>query len=146
MVTRIQLVGAVIVGVIITAAVTAAIMFYALRIRGTGTIKMIGLEAYGDPEATKPISSVDWGELTPGGFSEVILYLKSTSNAPANLTLSTEAWSPSRAGDFITLEWDYDGSELKPGEIRDVLFTLRVSASITDVTAFAFDFVITASG
>lgn len=144
--TRNQLIGVTIVGLIIVAVVTAAVVYYTLRIRGTGTIKLIGIEAYGDPECTQVISAVNWGELTPGGFSQVVLYLKSTSTAPASLTLSTEAWSPPEAGNYLTLEWDYDGSVLQPGEIRGVLFTLRVSESVTGITSFAFDFLIVASG
>lgn len=144
--TREQLIGVTIVGLVIFAAVTAAVVYYTLRIHGSGTIKLIGLEAYGNPEGTQVISSVNWGELTPGGVSQVVLYLKSTSTAPATLTLSTEAWDPPTAGAYITLEWDYDGSALQPGEIRGVLFTLRVSESVIGITSFAFDFVIVASG
>lgn len=146
MVTRNQLVGVTIVGLIIVAVVTASIVYFTLRVHGTGTIKLIGLEAYGDPETTQVISSVNWGELTPGGYSQVVLYLKSTSTAPANLTLSTDSWSPSEAANFLTLEWDYDGSALQPGEVRGVLFTLRVSGSVTGITSFEFDMVIVASG
>lgn len=144
--TREQLTGVVIAGLVIVAAVTAAVVYYTLRIRGSGTIKLIGVEAYGDPEGTQIISAVNWGELTPGGFSQVVLYLKSTSTAPATLTLSTENWSPATAADYLSLEWDYDGSPLSPGENRGVLLTLRVSESVTGITSFAFDIVIVASG
>ena len=135
-----------IVGLVVTAVVVASLVVYVLRVRGTGRIKVVGLKAYADPEATKEVSAIDWGTIPAGGISQTMLYLKSTSTVPSNLTLTTENWDPSVAEQFMTLTWDYDGTPLQPAEIRAVTFTLRVSEDVVGITEFAFDLVITAAG
>ena len=145
MVTRNQLIGVVLVAVVVTAVVTAAVMFFALRVRGRGRIITVGLEAYADPGATQPVSEIDWGEISPGGTAVATLYLKSTSSVPVTISLALENWIPAAASDYMTVEWDYDGSYLQGAEVRAVLFTLRVSGSITGITNFEFDLVITAA-
>ena len=146
MVTRNQLIGVVIAAVVVTAVVTAAVMYFALRVRGHGRIVTVGLEAYADPGATQPVSEIDWGDIWPGGTAVATIYLKSTSSVPVTISLALENWIPSAASDYMTVEWDYDGSALQPGEVRDARFTLRVSSSITGITNFEFDLVITAAG
>ncbi|MBA7483236.1 hypothetical protein ES707_18747 [subsurface metagenome] len=141
-----QWLGIVLVAVLASATVAAAAMFFALRVHGTGRIKTVGLEAYADAGATQPVSEIDWGDISPGGTAVATLYLKSTSSVPVTLSLVLENWIPSAAADYMALEWDYDGSELQPGEVRAVIFPLRVSGSITGITNFEFDLVITASG
>lgn len=135
-----------IVGLVLVAVAVGAVVYYQLRIRGGGTIKVVGLTAFSDPGATLEVSAVDWGMISPGGISQITLYLKSTSNVPGNLTLETENWEPARAAQYMTLEWDYDGTIMLPGEIRGVLFTLRVSDQITNVTEFSFDMVLIIGG
>lgn len=145
-VTREQATALAIVGLVVAAVVVGSVVYYALRIRGVGHIKLVGVKAFSDPGATLEVSAVDWGDISPGSYGQVLLYLKSTSTVPANWTLTTENWDPSAAKNFMALSWDYDGSKLQPGEIRAVRFTLTVMLSITGVTDFSFDVVITASG
>jgi len=132
--------------VIITAIVTAAIVYYSLRIRGYGKIKTIGVEAYADLECTKKVSEINWGTIPVGGSSQTTLYLKNSGNYPINLTISTENWLPTPAADYITLTWDYDGTEIPAGEVRGVILTLTVASDIIGVTDFQFDIVIRAGG
>ncbi|MBA7646862.1 hypothetical protein ES703_54628 [subsurface metagenome] len=146
LVTRNQLIGVVLVAVVVTAVVTVAAVFFALRVRGRGRIVTVGLEAYADPGATQLVSWIDWGDISPGGTAVATLYLKSTSSVPVTLSLVLENWIPSAAQDFLTVEWDYDGSALQPGEVRAVVFPLRVSGSISGISNFEFDLVITAAG
>ena len=146
MVTKNELMALAIVGLIVTAIVVGVIVYYELRIQGTGRIKLVGTKAYSDPEGTLEISAIDWGEIPPGGYSYTTIYLKSVSTAPINLTLSTELWDPPGADQFIFLTWDYDGRVISPGEIIAVTFTLQVSTAIIGITEFSFDIVIVAAG
>ena len=145
-VTREQATALAIVGLIVAAVVVGAVVYYTLQLRGSGRIKTVGLKVYSDPGATLEVSAVDWGDIAPGGVSQVLLYLKSTSTVPTNLTLTTQNYDPSTAQNYMTLTWDYDGSTLQPGEIRAVRFTLAVAEAITGIVEFAFDIVITAAG
>lgn len=146
MVTKNQLMGIAIAALVATAIVLAAIVYYELRIKGTGRIKLIGVKAYSDADLTKEVSSIDWGLIPRGGSSQITLWLKSTSSCPANLTLRTENWVPPNASDYLTLNWDYDGSPLYGGEVREVLFTLGVAQNVFGITDFSFDMIITIYG
>jgi hypothetical protein len=146
MVTRNQLIVGIAAAVVVTAVVTVAVMYYSLRIRGSGRIVTVGIEAYADAGATQPVSAIDWGKISPGGAAAATIYLKSTSSVPVTLSLAAENWSPAAAANYITPDWTYDGSALQPGEVRPVEIGLRVSESITGITNFEVDLVITASG
>lgn len=146
MVTRNQLIVGIVAAVVVTAVVVAAVMFFTLRVRGSGRIVTIGLEAYADVNCTTLVDAIDWGDISPGGSSAATIYLKSTSSVPVNLTLAVENWSPAAAADYMTVEWSYDGSALEPGEIRSVTIGLLVAEDITGVSKFEHDLVITAAG
>ena len=141
-----QWIGVIVLVVVATAAVTAAAMYFTLRIRGYGRIITVGLGAYADAGATQEVDVIDWGEIPPGGSSAATIYLKSNSSVPVTMSLDIENWNPSAAAGYMTVNWNYDGSALQPGEVRSVTFTLRVSGSITGISRFEFDLVITAAG
>jgi len=134
------------IGLVATAVTVGAIVYYTLRVRGSGVIKVVGLKCFSDPELTKEVSALDWGTINPGGVSQVTLYLKSTSSVPGTMTQSTEAWDPLQAGDFLVLTWDYDGHVIQPKEVVTVILTLTVSPDVIGITAFSFDIVLTMSG
>ena len=133
-------------GLIVALIVVGAIVYFSLRLHATGTIKLIGLEAFADPEATLGVSSVDWGLIPPGGVSQTVLYLKSTATVPANLSLEISNWAPPEAASFMNVTWDYDGSPLLVGEVRRVILQLFVADTITGITNFSFDITMVASG
>jgi hypothetical protein len=133
-------------GIILTAIVVGAILYYSYKINATGRIKAIGIKVYADLDCTKEVSSVYWGEVPSGGYAETTVYIKNTGNAPVNLSLTTENWQPSTASQYLTLVWDYAGTPLTANEVRRVKLTLKVSATVTGITDFSFDIIITASG
>jgi hypothetical protein len=45
--------------------------------------------------------------------------------------------------EYFALTWDYNNSSMDVNEIRLVKFSLTVSPSITDVSSFAFNLIIT---
>lgn len=126
--------------------VVGAVVYYTLRLRGSGKIRTVNVKVYSDPAATIEVSAVDWGEISPGGQSRIQLYVKNTGNVVANLTLTAENWAPSSAANYMTLSWDYNGQALQLNEVRPVLFTLSVASNITGITDFSVDLVITAAG
>lgn len=135
-----------IAGIVLTAIVVGAILYYSYKINATGSIKAIGIKVYGDLDATKEISSIAWGEIPAGGYAEVTVYAKNTGNAPVNLTLTTENWQPSTATQYLTLVWNYVGTPITVNEVRAIKLTLKVSATVSGITNFSFDIIITASG
>ena len=115
-------------------------------IQGGGVIRTVGLEAFMDSDLTIKATAIDWGLMSPGGSSNVTLYLKSSSTIPAEIMFSTENWEPSAAQPFFNLTWNYKNQLLSPNQVIPVIFTLRVNENITGVTTFTFDLIITIYG
>jgi hypothetical protein len=146
MATTEQITAGLIVALVVTAIVVGAVVYYALKIHGSGQILAIGLEAYADAGLTQKVDAITWGVISPGGYAQATIYLRSNSTGPSTWTLSTQNWQPPNAENYMILSWNYDGSVVQPGESRAVTLTLAVAPEITGVTSFEFDTVITASG
>ena len=129
-----------------SAVVVAAAVYYVLKIKGYGRLKLVGVEAYADPELTKEVSSIWWGEIPPGGHSKTTLWLKCTSTVPSNLTMHTENWDPAIAEQYLHMTWDFDGHVLQPNEVAAIEFTLHVAESASGFVEFSFVLVLTAAG
>jgi len=139
----------VVIAIVVTAIATHAAMmltYSETRITAQGTIKTVGVEAYWDAGCTEEVTEIDWGTLEPGSQTDTTFYVNNQGNMPVTLSLDTEAWSPSEAQTYMSLDWDYDGSPVNPDTAIPVRMTLTVSADITGITAFSFQLVITAQG
>lgn len=135
---------AVVVAIIVVAGILIVVQ---ARIPTTGRIKAIGVKVYAGPDLTTEVSAIDWGTLEPGGSAEAYIWVKSTSNSPANLTISIENWSPPEAESFLTLSWNIVTPYIiQPDEVVAVTVTLTVSGDIVGIDTFTFDIVIDASG
>jgi len=139
---------AMVAGVVVAAVIlTALVMSFVLKVPSIGKLKKIGIEIYTDSTLSTKLSQIDWGILGPGDVAEVTAYMKSTGNKPSNITMHTENWNPSNAGNYITLTWDYPpGRILQPGEVVAIKFRLTISETITGIDNFSFDIVITSTG
>ena len=135
-----------IAALVIIAVVVGAIVYFTLRLSGHGVIKVVGCGVYADEACTIGVSSIDWGTIAPGAYSQALLYFKSESNVPTNFTYVTENWIPTNAADYLSLTWNYDGTLLEPGGVRAITLTLNVDEQIIGITDFAFDIVVTAAG
>ena len=116
------------------------------NISSSGTVKAINVEVYWDQGCTQIVENVDWGYAEPGDAVSRTIYIKNSGNVPLTLGLSYSDWIPVEAGDFITLEWDQEGSTINAGDIQQAALTLTISDVITGVTDFSFNIVIEGSG
>ena len=103
----------------------------------------IEIDVYSDSACTEPISSVEWGSIEAGRSKDRIVYVKNNGDHEVSLSLSTDDWSPSSASQYMQLSWDYDGSVLQKGAVEQIMITLTVSSSISGVSNFNFNIVIT---
>jgi len=110
-----------------------------------GTIKTVNLGAYWNSACTNVTSTVNWGTLSPGNVANVSFYLRNEGNTPMRLSLTTQAWSPAIASSHMSLSWNREGQTLAGGNVIQATLTLNVSPSISGVTSFSFDTVITGS-
>ena len=108
-------------------------------IRNVGTIRVIGVEIYGDETLTSVLNEITWGTLDPGESRNFNAWVKNTGNDAQKLVMWTENWNPTAAFDSITLTWNYDDSWIGVNASILVVFTLSVDANVTGVTSFSFD-------
>ena len=105
----------------------------------------VQLGIYADSGCTTVLSSVSWGTLDPGGSTSATAYLKNEGNVPVTLTMTYGNWTPSSASSYFTLSWDRQSYVLSVGSVVQATLTLSVSSSISGITTFSFDIIITAT-
>jgi len=109
-------------------------------------IKTVDVAAYSDSGCTSKVSSINWGTVEPGSSNNVIIYLKNEGNTPLRLSLSTANWNPASAASYMSISWNYSGAKVASGSVIQVTLTLKVSSSISGVSNFTVDIVITVTG
>lgn len=105
----------------------------------TGVISAVNVELYQDSSCTKALSTIDWGNLSPGSSSNRTIYVKNTGSIPISLSMTVNTWSPSNAANYVALTWNREGTALNAGSSTSALLVLSVSASITSITTFSFN-------
>jgi len=123
-----------------------AVKTKSMRITAAGSIVAVGVGVYWESSCTNVVSTIDWGPIEPGSSNSVVVYLKNRGNSDVTLSLETTNWNPSGASSYISLSWDYGGQVIKPGQVVPATLMLRVSSSISGITSFSFDIIITVSG
>ena len=141
---RLLAVAALAVAAVVLVGLCLAALLYQARIPASGTMKAVGLEVYEDSACTLQLEHVDWGLLAPGESKSGMCYVKSGSNVDTELFLASESWEPTAAADFITVNWDREGTVLAAGAVAAAELTLHVDAAISGVDSFSGIIVITA--
>jgi hypothetical protein len=87
-------------------------------------------------------SSIDWGILSPAdNKTEDILI---TNNAPVaqKLSVTTAAWVPANASDYISLTWNYSGFPVAAKGSIPVALVIHVDPLIFGISNFTFNIII----
>jgi phage-related tail fiber protein len=125
---------------------TAGLLTLSQTIPSTGTITSVNVGVYSDSACTQSLTSIDWGQVTPGSNALRTIYIKNTGNTPLTLSMATNTWNPSGASAYLTISWDKAGASLAVGQSIAAVLTLTVSPSISGITSFSVNIVITGSG
>jgi len=112
------------------------------RISNTGNLKAIGVGVYWDSSCTSAVSSIDWGALEPGVTKNFTVYVRNEGNVQVRLSMTTSNWNPASASSYITLSWNRENYVLSSGSVVSAVLTLSVSSSISGITSFTFDIII----
>jgi hypothetical protein len=115
-------------------------------ISNSGSVKGIGVGVYWDSACTNRTSSISWGVLEPNSDKTVTVYVKNEGNSVATLSKATQNWNPSTASSSMTLNWNYSGQTLSVNQVLQIKLTLAISSTISGITNFSFDILITATG
>ena len=109
----------------------------------SGVVVTANLGVYSNSGGTTTLSSINWGNISPGGNVEYTIYVKNTGTVPLTLSFTTGSWSPSSASSYFTVMWNYTGSTINKNAIVPIKLTLRVLSSVTGITNFQFQITIT---
>jgi len=124
--------------------------FSLLRVNRTlpnrGSVKGIGVGVYWNSACSNQTSSINWGSLDPGSNKTVTVYVRNEGNAVATLSKTAQNWNPSSASNYMTLNWNYAGQTLSVNQVLPVKLTLTVSTTVSGMTDFTFDIIVTATG
>ena len=115
-----------------------------VKIPSEGRITTINLKAYQDSQCLIPLTSINWGILSPSSNRSYTAYLLNYGNVNTTLSMKTQNWNPENATNYLTLTWDAEGKILEPNKPLEVMFTLMVSSDIEGITDFSFEILITA--
>lgn len=91
------------------------------------------------------MSNVVWGNIEVGSSISQSIYIRNVGDDGVILSLSAENWIPVDAANYLQLTWDYDGSTIASGEVREVVLSLSAASSVSGIDSFSFDIVITGS-
>jgi len=131
---------------VVAASSVMALLTTQKTISGAGTIKAVGIGVYWDLQCTNATSSLNFGLLEPGQSKNFTLYLKNNGNSPLTLSMTTQNWNPSAASSYMTLTWNRQGQQINPAQVIQFAIMLSVSPSVTGITTFSFDIIITGTG
>jgi hypothetical protein len=122
---------------------TAGLLSVSHSISSTGSITAINVGVYSNSACTQELTSIEWGTISPGNSETRIIYLKNTGNAQITLSMASANWNPANANGPITVTWNKGGDTLDVGQVATATLTLSVAESISGVTNFSFNIIIT---
>jgi hypothetical protein len=109
-----------------------------------GSISSVNVGLYSDSGCTQKLTSIDWGNIPPGGTSTQTIYIKNAGNTQLTLKMTKTNWNPLEANGPITINWDREDTNLNAGQSLQAVITLSVSSTISgNITGFSVDIVIT---
>jgi hypothetical protein len=122
---------------------TYGLMSNSRSIQSYGAVKAVNVGVYWNSGCTNVTSTVNWGMLSPGDLKNVTLYVKNDGNVAVMLSLAAQNWNPSNASNYMGLSWNREGQIVNSGAVTTAILTLSVSSSISGITSFSFDIIIT---
>jgi hypothetical protein len=102
-----------------------------------GLVVSSNLRVYSDSACTQPLTTINWGSISPGGTTAQIMYIKNIETVAAvTLNMTTSNWNPKESNGPIIVTWDREGTILSPGQSIEAIITLAVSPDISNIVNF----------
>jgi len=100
----------------------------------------VNIGVYWDVNCTQKVSSISWGNLTPGDTRQVVVYVRNEGNQTLALSLTPLNWNPASASQYLTFSWNYLNNVIEAGKVLGVRQTLHVVSPYTgSFSSFTFD-------
>ena len=122
---------------------TAGLVSVNLAVPSSGNVTTVNVGVYSDSSCTHNLTSIDWGTISPGDSVTRTIYVKNTGNTQITLGMTKTNWNPINANGPITLTWNRESNTLNVGQITTATLALSVSESISGITYFSVDIVVT---
>lgn len=120
--------------VLVGAAVISSITF-----QNIGNINSDpSIAVYSDSSLTTPITLLEWGAMAPEDITTRSIWIKNIGNADGIVTVVTDNFAPLSLSQYLTLT-TANGTSLSVDESKQLILSLAISSSITDITSFSFD-------
>ena len=108
-----------------------------------GSVEGLGAGIYWDQACTNRTLSFNWGPIGASSNNTLTVYIKNERNSAVSLWLRTSNWTPSASANFMSLNWNYSGQVLNADQVIPLELTLTVYPTLSGVTVFSFDTIIT---
>lgn len=134
------------IGVLLTVLVASVIVFSIMQLAIIPMFYISRVKNQASVIASEGLkldkSSLDWGNITVGGYSIKNITVTNKLPVPVVLRYETQNWDPKNASSFVFLSWDYVNQTLASDESLLLILTLNVSPEVEGITTFYFDIVI----
>jgi hypothetical protein len=117
-----------------------------VSLTNSGVVGTVNVGVYSDVACTQPVSSLAWGTLNAGTSTVKTVYVKNLGSVTMTLNMTSNTWTPSNSPTYMSLTWDAENASVAAGNHVQADFNLTISPSITGISAFSFNIVITGSG
>jgi hypothetical protein len=131
---------------LVLAVTTAGLLSVSQTVPSSGTVTAVNVGVYSDSGCQTALTSIDRGTTAPGGSATRTIYVKNTGNTQITLNMTTNSWNPAGANGPISLSWNRESTVLSAGSSTSATLTLTVSSSISGITTFSVNIVITGTG
>jgi hypothetical protein len=112
----------------------------------SGIVGTVNVGVYSNTACTQTVSSIAWGTMNPGTSTVQTVYVKNLGSVTMTLNMTSNSWTPSNSPTYMSLTWNAENASVAAGSSVQANFTLTISPSITGISAFSFNIVITGSG
>jgi len=100
------------------------------------TTTQIGI--YWNQNCTNPVTSINWGMLSPGENKNITIYVRNEDNTTITLTINTLNWKPEETSQFLTFSCTSNNTTIEPQKTAKITLTLQVKQNIKTVKDFSF--------
>jgi len=109
------------------------------------SVNGVGVGIYWDQACTNITLSLNLGYVEAGSNNTLTLYIRNEMSSEVSLSLNTINYTPSASSNYISLNWNYSGQILSPGQVIPLELTLTVLPNISGISNFSFNTIITAT-
>jgi hypothetical protein len=131
---------------VFTAALVSGALVSTKTISSTGVVTSANLGVYSDSACSQALTSIDWGTVSPGGSAIKTVYVKNIGTTQVSLSMTKTNWNPTTANGPVTITWNQEGAVLAVNQVSTATLTLNIASSVSGITTFSVDIVISGTG